>query len=189
MIAMELMEALRTRRAIREYTEKPVGRATLEKLIKAAVWAPSAMNLQPWAFAVVEGAEKLSGCAAEAKRHLLATMPANSPLARYREMLIDPEFHIFYHAPALVVVCATTGDSQSVEDCCLAAQNLMLAAHAQGLGSCWIGFSRPWLGLSEVKARLDIPSAYVPVAPLVVGHPKTRPEPTHRDKPKIVWCA
>lgn len=184
---MDLMEALRGRRAIREYTAAPVPRTVLSELIKAAASAPSAMNLQPWAFAVVEGAERLADYSERAKAHVLAGMTADSPLARYRDRLADPHFHIFHHAPALVVVCATADESQSREDCCLAGLSLMLAAHAGGLGTCWIGFARSWLNRPEAKAELGIPAHYSPVAPIVVGHPMAVPPPTPRDTPEVVW--
>ena len=184
---MDLMDALRGRRAIRDYTADPVPRAVLSELIVAASWAPSAMNLQPWAFAVVEGAARLDDYSDRAKGHVLAGMAADSPLARYRDRLDDPHFQIFHHAPALVVICATADESQSREDCCLAGQTLMLAAHGRGLGTCWIGFARSWLNLPEAKAELGIPSHYSPVAPIVIGHSRTVPAPTPRDTPEIIW--
>ena len=185
---MDLMDALRGRRAIREYTAEPVPHAVLSELMAAAVLAPSAMNLQPWAFAVAEGAERLAGYSDRAKGHVLAGMTADSPLARYRDRLADPGFHIFHHAPALVIVCAIADESQSREDCCLAGLSLMLAAHARGLGTCWIGFARLWLNRPETKAELGIPAEYSPVAPIVVGHPKVAPAPTPRDQPRVMWC-
>ena len=63
----------------------------------------------------------------------------------------------------------------AVEDCALAAENLMLAARGAGLGTCWIGFSQGWLGTPEGKALLKLPAAYKPVAPIIVGHPKSAP--------------
>jgi nitroreductase len=160
----------------------------LSELIAAAVLAPSAMNRQPWAFAVVDDSERLASTSDLAKRHVLAGMTADSPLARYRERLEDPQFHIFHHAPALVIISATADEGQSREDCCLAGLSLMLAAHARGLGSCWIGFARPWLNLPAAKAELGIPEHFSPVAPIVVGHPKVVPAPTPRDTPRVVWC-
>jgi nitroreductase len=74
-----------------------------------------------------------------------------------------------------------------VEDCSLAAENLMLAARAFGLGTCWIGFAQAWLATSEGKAALKLPGGYVPVAPIIVGHPKSAPPPVPRKKPEIHW--
>ncbi len=184
---MDAMDAIYGRRATRSFTSKPVARSMIEKAIDAAIHAPSAMNAQPWAFAVITGRARLSGCATRAKTHLLATLGGDSPLAKYRERLADPAFDIFYGAPALIVVCAKPAGLYATEDCCLAAENFMLAAHALGLGTCWIGFTRPWLQLPESKRELGIPASYTPVAPLALGHPRERPEPTPRDPPEIIW--
>jgi nitroreductase len=102
-------------------------------------------------------------------------------------MLAEPTFNIFYGASCLIVVCARPPVQQSMEDCCLAAQNLLLAAHAQGLGTCWIGFARPWLELAETRTELAIPADCLPVAPIIVGFPATLPSPVERRKPIVIW--
>ncbi|QKC95249.1 nitroreductase [Mesorhizobium sp. NZP2298] len=181
---MDLMEALRTRRAVREFTPDPVDESTIEELIGAAILAPSAVNLQPWGFGVVRGSERLHALSAEAKRYVRAHLPASSPLAGHAA---DPAFEIFHGAAALVVICAVNGESQSSEDCCLAGENFMLAAHARGLGTCWIGLSRAWLNEPAIKAELGIPAEWRPVAPIVLGHRRALPSPTLREKAKIVW--
>ena len=185
---MELMEAIYRRRAVRTFTGAPVDRARINALIDAASHAPSAMNLQPWLFAVVEGAERLAEYSTRAKRHLLATMPADSAMTKYRAMLEDAAFNIFYGAPCLVVICGRPPVQQSMEDCCLAGQNLMLAAHGQGLGTCWIGFSRPWLELPETRAELGLPPDCIPAAPIVVGVPTALPEAPEHRQATVIWC-
>lgn len=182
---MNLDEALRSRRAIRDYTHEPLDRAAIEALIGAAVLAPSAMNLQPWGFAVIEGRARLHDRGLQAKRAAQAHFASTPALASF---LADPAFEIFYGAPALVAVCARDGQSQSAEDCCLAAQNLMLAAHGRGLGTCWIGLARPWLNEPATKAALGIPAEWRPVAPIILGHRRSLPAPTARAPAAIVWC-
>ena len=184
---MDVKEAIYGRRAVRSFTAVPVVREDIKKVIAAAVQAPSAMNAQPWAFAVVTGRDTLKRCAESAKAHLLATLEQGAPLAKYRDMLADTAFDIFYGAPALVVVCAKPEGLHAAEDCCLAAQNLMLAAHASNLGTCWIGFARPWLELDGTKKETGIPAAYAPVAPIILGHTRERPEPPPRKAPEIYW--
>jgi nitroreductase len=63
----------------------------------------------------------------------------------------------------------------------------MLAARAAGLGTCWIGFAQTWLGTPAGKAALKLPAAYAPVAPIIVGHPKSAPPPIPRKEPEIRW--
>ncbi|MDQ0393317.1 nitroreductase family protein [Labrys monachus] len=182
---MDLMEALKTRRAVRDFTDEPVTATAIEGLVAAAVLAPSAMNRQPWAFAVVQGTARLRDLSEQARRHALAHVAPGSPMAGH---LADHSFEIFHGAAALVIVCAAGGDRQSAEDCCLAGESLMLAAHAEGLGTCWIGLARPWLAEASVKAELGISADLTPVAPIIVGHPRARPAATPRRPPAITWC-
>lgn len=186
---MEPIDAICGRRAIRSYRGGAVSRDTVVSLIEVAIQAPSAMNLQPWLFAVVQGADRLAEFSKRAKAHLLAAIPVHSPLVKYRDMLTDPTFDIFYGASCLIVICARPPVQQSMEDCCLAAQNLLLAAHGQGLGTCWIGFARPWLELEATRAELGIPADCIPVAPIVLGEPESIPAPTERHKPIVIWTA
>jgi len=184
---MELMEVIRNRRAVREYTDASIDRTTIERLIEAAILAPSAMNLQPWAFAVLLGRERIEGHAKRAKDWLLASLSQTAYDPSIRHMLEDPQFVLFYHAPGLVVILAKSSGTQSAEDCCLAGENLMLAARNEGLGSCWIGFARPWLDLPGTKAELKVPGHYHVVAPIVLGHPKSWPESHGRKPAETHW--
>ena len=105
----------------------------------------------------------------------------------FEAILSDPDFHIFYHAPALILISSVTESPWTVEDCSLAAENLMLTARAVGLGTCWIGFAQAWLGTPEGKAMLKLSGAYAPVAPIIVGHPKSDPPSIPRKEPEIRW--
>ena len=184
---METVEVLRNRRAVREYEDTRIDRSTVERLISSAILAPSAMNLQPWAFAVLLDRERINECGRRAKEWALANFAQTGFEPRLRQMLEDPKFVMFYHAPALVMVLAKNHEAQSVEDCCLAAENFMLAARDESLGTCWIGLSRPWLDLPATKAELDLPKESRVVAPLILGHPKAWPEPHGRIPAKIHW--
>ncbi len=186
---MDVMNAIYGRRAVRAFTPEAVPRSTIERLIDAAIQAPSAMNLQPWAFTVIEGAERLAGFSAPAKRQALATLSADGPEAQLRARLEDPAFNIFYGAPSLIVVSGTAPTRQAAQDCCLAAQTLMLAAYDRGLGTCWIGLATPWLQLSDTRTELGMPADWMPVAPIIVGVPQSHPLPTSRRKPEIAWSS
>jgi nitroreductase len=184
---MELMDVIRNRRAVRDYTDATIERATMQRLIEAAILAPSAMNQQPWAFAVMLGRERIDSYAKRAKDWLLASLSQTSYEPSIRHMLEDPQYALFYHAPAFVVVLAKSPGTQAAEDSCLAAENLMLAARNEGLGCCWIGFARPWLDLPATKAEFQLPEQYHVVAPIVMGHPKAWPESHGRNPAEIHW--
>lgn len=184
---MDLKEAIYTRRAVRTFTAEPVDDNTLRGLIDAAIQAPSAVNAQPWAFCVVRDKSTLADISRRAKAHTLATTPAGLLSHHFETTLNDAQFDIFYDAPALIVICSRTDNAWAVENCALAAENLMLAARAAGLGTCWIGFAQGWLRTNEGRALLRLPEGWLPVAPIIVGHPKALPASVPRKEPEIHW--
>jgi nitroreductase len=184
---VELHEAIAGRRSVREYTAEAVDRETIHRLIDAAVRAPNAMNQQPWTFTVVQDQGLLDRISHDAKAHMLATMPANRNSGHFRSILGDPDFQIFYRAPVLILISAVAEGPWIVEDCALAAENLMLAACAAGLGTCWIGFAQGFLNTQDGKRLLALPAVWAPVAPIIVGHPKSVPPPSPRSEPAVRW--
>ncbi|HWK97498.1 MAG TPA: nitroreductase [Pseudolabrys sp.] len=185
---MDLSEAIVSRRAVRAYKPDAVDDKVIRALIDAAIQAPSAMNEQPWSFTVVRDKALLDRISQDAKAHMLRTTPAGL-LSHHGGMLADKTFHIFYHAPVLIVISSRSDGPWAAIDCALAAQNLMLAARGRGLGSCWIGFAQSWLGTPDGKAALNLPAAYVPVAPIIVGHPVSFPPAVARKPAEIAWIA
>jgi nitroreductase len=184
---MDIFEAIHSRRSTREYTEDAVERQTILDLIDAAVLAPNAVNQQPWMFTVVRDQAALDRISAHAKTHMIANMPPGAQSEQLRSQLADPSFHIFYHAPVPVLTSGSAQGPWIVEDCALAAENLMLAAYARGYGTCWIGFAQSFLNTSEGKNMLGLSSACVPVAPIIVGHPKISVPRVPRRTPDIRW--
>jgi nitroreductase len=184
---MDISEAISGRRSTRDYTAQAVDDESILRLIDAAVHAPSASNKQPWTFTVVRDQGLLDRISQDAKPHMLATLPAGPQSDRHRTSLSDPDFQIFHHAPALILISGIAQGPWIVEDCALAAQNLMLAAWGEGLGTCWIGYAQGFLNTPEGKNALGLPAAWVPVAPIIVGHPRTVPVPAPRKEPEIRW--
>ena len=185
---MDLKEALYSRRATRNFTPDPIDEKTLRLLVDAAIQAPSAVNAQPWAFCVVRDKTLLAKISQQAKAYMVQNTPVGLVSHHFDQILHDPGFDIFYHAPTLIVICTTSAIPWAVEDCALAAENLMLAAHAAGLGACWIGFAQGWLATADGKRALGLADSYLPVAPIIVGHPKApAPPPVPRKEPEIHW--
>jgi nitroreductase len=183
---MDLFDAIHRRRSVRDFATESPDDSVMRRLIDAAVWAPSAINQQPWHFTVVRDQRKLNAISGQAKAHMLAA-PTNAMPSHLREMLGNPDFQIFYHAPALIVISAVNAGHWAVENCALAAENLMLAACAEGLGTCWIGFAQSWLQTPAGKTALELPTACLPVAPIIVGRPTSSLHPVPRKEPQIHW--
>lgn len=183
---MDVIEAIHERRSVRDFSSDAIDKTAIRQIIDAAIQAPSAINEQPWRFTVVQEQVTLDRISSRAKAHLLSA-PSGSLPARLHDVLRNPDFQIFYHAPALVVISARADGPWMVEDCALAAENLMLAACAAGLGTCWIGFAQSWLQTPDGKKALNLPAESVPVAPIIVGRPRSAAPVVPRKKPQIDW--
>jgi nitroreductase len=129
----------------------------------------------------------LADISKRAREYMLANTPAGLLSHHADTILHDADFDIFYGAPALVLICSTTDHPWAVENCALAAENLMLATHAAGLGTCWIGFAQAWLRSAEGKAFLNIRPEVRPVAPIIVGHPADAASVVPRRPAEIHW--
>ncbi len=185
---MNVIEAITHRRSVRAYTDAPVAKKTLDELVQAAILAPSAFNAQPWHFTIIQNAALLYRISGESKALMLKAIDQapTSRAAAMRAHLIDPDFHVFYHASAVILISAIA-DDWAAEDAALAAQNLMLAAYAQGLGSCWVGFAQKWLQTAEGKEAIQLSPQYQPIAPIIVGYPKGETATVPRKVPLVHW--
>ena len=183
---MDIEQAIAGRRSVRDYTEGAVDEAVIRRLVETAVLAPSAMNEQPWTFTVVRHQALLTEISRKAKAHMRAIL-AGGPHSEHFAALQDENFHIFYHAPVLIVISGASPGSWIAEDCALAAENLMLAAYGMGLGTCWIGFAQSYLNTEEGKGSLGVPGSWTPVAPIIVGHPAKPAPAVPRRAPVVRW--
>lgn len=184
---MNVKEAIYGRRSVRDYTDQPVAKATVEELLHAAVQAPSAINQQPWAFAVIQDKALLRNYSDRAKDLMAKTMHLELMALELREMLADRAFNIFYNAGTLIVIFAKPIGAHPDWDCCLAGQNLMLTAYGMGLATCPIGFAWSLFESDHVKEELGIPAEFRPILPIIVGYPKElAPPPVSRKEPEIL---
>lgn len=166
---IDVFEAVKNRRSIRKFKPTPLGRETLELLLDAARWAPSAGNLQPWIFIVIRN---------EATRAALA------------RAAFDQGF--VAQAPAVIaVVAAPPADSPygergrdlyCLQDTAAAVQNILLAAYALGLGTCWVG------AFDEDAAAevLELGPGERPVALIAVGEPAHKRTSTRKALAEVV---
>jgi F420 biosynthesis protein FbiB-like protein len=187
-----LRELLAGRRSIRRYLALPVARELIDALLEAAAAAPSAHNRQPWRFVVIE--------AEATKRKLALAMGERLRADRLRDGdpsdAIDADVARSYArltgAPVLVVVCMTLADMDrypderrtqaervmAVQGAAMAAHNLLLAAHAEGLGACWM--CAPLFCPDTVAAALALPPDWEPQAIVALGYPADPGKPFRR---------
>ena len=184
---MDVIEAMHARRSIRAYRPERVDRALIEDLIWAAAQAPTppASGETPWSFCVIEGVDRLAVYGARAKQYARDHQPEGRP----RTWTESPDFKVFWDAPALVLICGRGGIREAPFDCCRAGQNLMLAAHARGLGSCWVGAPLSWLNSPDVAEELGLPAGFDPMVAIILGYPAQTPVGNPRPRPFINWSS
>jgi len=190
MTDISTMDAIYHRRAVRDYTPQKIDRDIISALLDAAVHAPTAMNEQPWGFAVIQDASLLNRLSEAAKELVRSEAQASgSPKAkRLLDIVNKPGFHVFYNASTLIAIYGKFSGEFVAADCWLAAENLMLAACAKGLGTCVIGFAVSALNTTEWKAELKIPAEMTAVAPIIVGVPAGETPAVPRKQPEtLVW--
>lgn len=192
----ELMDAnlfstIRNRRATRSYLAKPVSEEMIRTLIDFSIQAPSAMNLQPWSFIVIQNSKLLREISEESKKRIYSNPNFSKESGEHGfHLLNDPDFDIFYGALTLIVICAKNKEERQFNtesDCFLAGQNLMLAATGMGLATCPIGLATETLSDPGMCKRLGVGSEFTPVLPIVVGYASTYPSAVERNPPIIKW--
>ena len=185
---MSAMDAIYHRRAVRHYAPQTIDQAVIRALLDAAVHAPTAMHEEPWSFAVIQDKNLLNRLSDSAKERVRSdAQGSDSPHAKHSlDLVNEPEFNVFYNAGTLIVIYGKFQGPFVVADCWLAAENLMLAACATGLGTCVIGFAVSALNTPEWKAELKIPAEMAAIAPIIVGVPDGETPPVPRKPPEIV---
>lgn len=192
---LSALDTIFIRRSIRAFTDKSIEEPTIRSLLDAAVQAPTALHEEPWVFVVIQDRDLLKTYSDRAKgtwtgaaRDHADLHPSSGGSAgeAFAKRFANPDFCIFYNAGTLILICAKRVGPFAVSDCWLAAENLMLAACALGLGTCCIGSAIPALNLPESKRELGISEDIDIVVPIIVGVPKESPPPAQRREPVVV---
>ena len=171
-----LRNLLKKRVTCRNFTDQALSREKIAALIKDAVWVPNGSNNQPWHFVVLTDKDRMKAYSDAAKKSWLENLVAFPYMQQYEEFLRDPEYNIFYNAPALVIIYGNRQAHWHVYDCSMVACNLHLLAEEDNLGCCWIGFAHNIFDESAIKQELGVGEEYELVAPIILGHPAARSE-------------
>jgi nitroreductase len=186
--SISAMDAINHRRAVRDYAPQQIDQAVIRILLDAAVHAPTAVHEEPWAFAIIQDKAPLKRLSDNVKELLVSGADPIHPLLRGHGAgrFASPEFNAFYNAGTLVVIYGKPLGPFVVADCWLAAENLMLAAFANGLGTCPIGLAVAALNTPSWKRELDVPAEMTAIAPIIVGLPAGETPPVPRKPPQIL---
>lgn len=161
-----VLDNIATRTSIRDYEARPVEKEKIEKMLRAAMAAPTAMNKQPWHFVVVD------------QRNVLDALAGANPYAK-----------MLKKAPLAIVVCGNTdkmieggGRDFWIQDASAATENLLLAAHAMGLGAVWTGAYPSEERCISISKVLSLSDNLIPLNMIVVGYPAEQPQPKQKFK-------
>ena len=167
--AQGVIENIMTRASVRQFTDRPISSDTLETIVRAGMAAPSAMNLQPWAFVVVT------------EREVLDSLKSVHPYSNLAT------------ATAAIIVC---GDMQKaakdaareywVQDCSAATENILLAAHSLGIGAVWCGVYPNPERIPGVTQVLGLPESIIPLNIITMGYPAAEVQPKDKWNPDNV---
>lgn len=165
-----VLDNIATRTSIRDYEARPVEKEKIEKMLRAAMAAPTAMNKQPWHFVVVD------------QRNVLDALAGANPYAK-----------MLKKAPLAIVVCGNTdkmieggGRDFWIQDASAATENLLLAAHAMGLGAVWTGAYPSEERCISISKVLSLSDNLIPLNMIVVGYPAEQPQPKQKFKEENV---
>lgn len=184
---MEFKELLEKRRSVRDFEDKEVSLDTIRAIIMDSIKAPSASNLQPWKFIVVNNREMMKRISEASKKTLIAGIEKdpNSPMKGYLQTLKDETFNVFYNAPCLVAIAGPNKGATIAIDCALAASYLMLSAASKGLGTCYVIQGAAVMD-PELLKEIGLPEGYRMWAPIILGYPKNIPPMPERKEPDIL---
>lgn len=165
-----IIQNIMTRTSVRAYTDQAIGKDTIEAILKAGMAAPTAVNAQPWHFVAVTN------------RAILDSLATSNPNAR-----------MLHQAPLAIVVCGDItktlegkGREFWIQDCSAATENILLAAHAYGLGAVWTAAYPIDDRIASISTTLQLPETIVPLCAIIIGHPAENPEPKDKWKEENV---
>lgn len=164
----ETIKNILTRRSIRSYESRPVEREKIQLILKCGLFAPSAVNRQPWHFTVITNRQVLDRISAANRQVLL-----QSPDPAVRERAKAQGFDSFRGAPMAIILSGQEEAKYAAADCANAIENMALAAHSLGLGSCYLGSFKLAMESPEgvyLLKDLGIPEGYKPYYALSLGY-------------------
>lgn len=194
----DFLQLIKARRSIRNYQDRALPKHLIERLLQAAIWAPSAHNRQPWRFAVATKRKTKILLAEAMGQRLRKDLTADGLSPDIIEADIQRSFQRISNSPALILVSLSMLDMDTypddrrqenerlmaVQSTAMAGQNILLAAHTLGLGACWM--CAPLFCPEVVRLALDLPNDWQPQGLITLGFPAESRSKTRRPIIEVV---
>lgn len=186
-------EFLRTRRSIHRFKSAPVPDSVIERILTTATFAPSAHNLQPWRFVIVKNRDARSRLALALTTKMRADMQAEGAPESEIEARAARSLHRIDEAPTIILLCRDLTDVRAdmpeeammaIQSVAAAGLQLLLAAHAEGLGGNWICW--PLYAQEVTRTALNLPETWEPQAMFFIGYPIEISEPRERKSVEVI---
>ncbi|AMK14700.1 nitroreductase family protein [Methanobrevibacter olleyae] len=177
----DIFEVIKNRRSVREYKQEQIDDEDIEKILHAAILAPTARGEAPWHFTVIQNKELLDDIN-ESVNNILRN--SGDELL---EAIAKSGKHIMHNAPTVVIVSAKSSATNMQADVSAAIENMLLAAEGLDIGSCWLGLIAAYFSIEENLKNLHIPEGYTPLYGVSLGYKVNENEPNPRDDVLINW--
>jgi nitroreductase len=166
----EIMKAIKNRRSIRSFKPEQIADSEIAAIVEAGTYAPSGRGDQSWHFTVVQNTELLHEIS-KAVKHMYALL--DNPFLQAQGK--SEKYHLYYHAPTVLIVSGNKDALLPMLDCAVCVQNMLLAAESLEIGSCWISGIDRLAASAEgrpILEKLTIPDGYVPYFQVALGYKK-----------------
>lgn len=168
----DIIKVIKSRRSIRNFSDEQIKQEELDVILEAGMYAPSAAGRQAWHFTVVQNQPILDEISSEAKK-----IYRSMDIEFLQNLGANEQFHAFFHAPTVIIIFGEVNAIAPNSDCAVAAQNMMLAAEALQIGSCWISaasvITQTEKGKKIIK-NLGLPEGYAPFNSIALGYKKAQ---------------
>jgi len=200
LIDIPVLQAIFERRSLRRYQDRSVPQDLLENVLTAGTWAPSAHNRQPWRFAVIRDLAMKEELALAMGRQLQQDLQADGVPQPVIEKDVNRSYDRLTSAPVVIIVCLSMIDMDvyhdaqrnqneylmAVQSTAMAGQNILLAAHAEGLGACWM--CAPLFCPDVVRDTLELPDDWQAQGIITLGYPAQEREKTRETlETRVLW--
>jgi len=183
----QVTECIDTRVSVRNYKDEKIPEDVIRELLRLGFRGPNAMNKQALAFAVVEDREKAKEFSDRAKALRIEGEKLKSePDEKLIETLLNDDFNIFFNSPVQIFIFSSPEGVKPIEDGSVAAENITLAAHSMGYGTCFIGFAQGLGRDKKFRSDLNVPGDYTYLMAMTLGVPAEKTPVTPRKDLEIL---